>query len=671
MVRRRKVNNARPIGRKVRDPFQWRSKFVSVVFVLLMLVLLGRAFQLQILQHDWYANLARQIQSKEERLTHRRGPILDRHNEALAFSLDADSVYAEPHRIQDLDETTSTLARILELDPKWVRETLQKDRYFVWLKRRISADQSAMFDATPMPGIGRLRESDRRYPFAELASQVIGFSGMDAVGLEGLEFFYDEPLKGDAGYLVGERDAHGTMFFPNGVRYVNSSLGGSLRLTIDAKIQYFTEQALEDGWKKANAKRAMAIVMNPYTGEILAVAQRPGFNPNSASDYPQEDRINHVVVDVFEPGSVMKPYIISPAIETGRVNLTETINCEMGSLAIGNHVIHDSHSHGAMTIPQIIQKSSNIGTAKVAMRMGADEVYKWLSRFGFGDKSGIDFPGESSGILRPASTWSKVGLANVAFGQGVAVSPVQLLAAFSSLVNGGILMRPYLVAEVRNAQGQIVKKTNPTIVRRVLEEKTSETITDILTLVTMPGGTGTAAALRDYAVAGKTGTAQKAEPNSHGYSATARIGSFVGAVPAKNPRIAIYVVMDEPKGSQAIKYGGVCAAPVFKMIAERTMQYLDGGKVKERKIPERAIPKIALEDAVEGGVIEERAGEETQAPNLVGLPIKEVIQLAGRRNLKLTLVGSGVAVRQIPLPGTQLDEDRSVKVEFDPDGREG
>ncbi|MCZ7587196.1 MAG: penicillin-binding transpeptidase domain-containing protein [Deltaproteobacteria bacterium] len=671
MRRKKPISKPLRAARERKDAFRTRTMVVRALFLLFIAALVGRAFQLQVLQHqDWDAK-ARSTQTDKIKLTPKRGAIFDRNGDVLAFSIDVDSIYADPKLIHDPDETAQKLAAALGVDEKRIAARLSRSgSRFAWIKRRVTPEESDRLFAEKIKGVSRLKESARRYPHGPLAAPILGLTEYESgKGLAGLERKYNKYLKGGEGYLLGMRDARGRSFFPDGVKYVNSEPGGTVRLTIDAQIQHYAEQELDAGLARIPAKRAMAVVMNPMTGEVLALAQRPSFDPNERSRFDQDLITNHVVIDTFEPGSVMKPFVVAAALDAGLVTPDEPITCEMGKLRIGNHVIHDVHSYGALPVSMVVAKSSNIGTAKIGMRLGADGLYTWLAKFGFGRKSDFDFPGELSGTLRPASQWSRVGLANIAFGQGVTVNAVQMTAAFSTLVNGGALVRPYLVSDVRDRHGRVVVKNNPQIVPNVIRGETSKTMREILALVTKPGGTGTAAAVPNYSVAGKTGTAEKVDPKTRTYSSSARIGGFIGALPAENPRLAIYVIVDEPQGPQNLKYGGVCAAPIFRAIAARAISYLEGGSAEPlEEIPLGRVLQMALAEPPKEQPVEERVQDERLAPNMVGLPVRDAIQLASRRNVRLIVVGSGIAVRQEPGPGLALGNERYVKVEFVPAG---
>ncbi|MBZ0273903.1 transpeptidase family protein [bacterium] len=656
--------------RRVGDAFEFRSIFMIIVFAALFGVLIVRAFWLQVVEYDRWEKLAAKIQVKAEPLTHRRGPILDRNGDPLAISVDADSIAAYPRQVEDKDAAAVALARVLDMRPRDVRERLDMGRFFTFIKRQVEPEVAASVAELKLAGIGIIKESRRRYPRNSLAANVLGFAGRDMEGREGLELGYDEVLRGEAGRIVGVRDARGHTLYPDGVNIVDSSIGGTLSLTIDATAQYLVETALEEGWKRSNAKYALALVMEPDTGRIVAMAQRPSFDPNRAGQASPEARKNHLVTDMFEPGSVMKPFSIAAAIEDGLVRPDESVHCEGGAMRIGKHIIHDVHAYQQLTVSQIIQKSSNICTAKIAMRLTRERFHEWILHFGFGARTGLPVSGEAYGQVHAASTWSRIAHANIAFGQGVSMTPVQLLTGFCALVNGGSLMRPYIVAEARDEHGVVIEKNHPTIVRRVIRRETSRAISEMLGLVTQPGGTGTAAAVPGFTVGGKTGTAQKSDPVRGGYGSE-RVGSFIGAIPAVNPRLAILVIMDEPSGGMSMRYGGVCAAPVFRVIGQTLMQHLYGGpapKPGETDIERLIMIARAEQERENSAVTEAIVEDESKAPNVVGLPLREVIQIATTREINLTVVGTGVSLKQDPGPGTPLTAGRQMKVEFGPAG---
>lgn len=642
-----------------------------MVFGLLFLVLAARAFQLQYLKSDQYTRIAGINQGFTNKLTHKRGTIQDRKGARLAVSFDADSVFVEPQKVEDKKKTAAALARILDLNAVDLETKLNSDRRFLWVKRLPPEEQSKRLRELELPGVGFIPESRRHYPQGDMAAHLLGFVGLDCRGLEGLELLYDEFLKGKAGYLEGERDAHGKVFFPNGVRYRDSEPGGDLVLTLDAKIQVFTERALDEAMAETQAKSAVALVMDPHRGEILALVSRPGFCTSDPTTSQMTDRRNRAVTDVFEPGSTFKIFTMAAALEGGypRQGL---VDCEQGAWRYGGSTLHDTHRYGQMDLARIIKVSSNIGAAKLAIEMGADSFYRTIRRFGFGSQTGIGLPGEVNGLLRKPAAWSRVGLATRAFGQGIAVTSIQLLSAFNAVVNGGTLMKPYIVSEIIEADGRPGQVNKPKIVRRVISKKSSEEAIRILVGVTEEGGTGTKAAIPGFEVVGKTGTAQKVDRQSKSYHPTARVASFIGCVPAKNPVISILVVLDEPQGESWQRYGGVVAAPVFRKIAVQSLAYLDVFPEepsrtaaltgpKQNAGPAAELPEITPEDVDQAPAHTPLLAKRLM-PDFRGLPMRTALRIAHDRGIQLAVEGSGRVIHQEPQPGALMLKGREAKV---------
>ncbi|MEK6691916.1 MAG: penicillin-binding protein 2, partial [Nitrospirota bacterium] len=395
--------------------------------------------------------------------------------------------------------------------------------------------------------------------------------GMDNKGLEGVELAYEGDMKGEEGWLVLGRDALGRDIFPSNNNYKSPSSGRDLYLTIDEVIQYITEKELVNGVERWRAKSAIAIVMNPRTGEILAMGVRPEFNPNIIGNYKPYDWRNRAITDLYEPGSTFKVISAAAALEEGVARVGDLFDCSRGEIEVGGKVMRDAHRHGVLSFTEVIQKSSNIGAIQIGMKLGKERFYKYIKAFGFGEKTGIDLPGESPGKVRVPKEWSGTSIGAVSIGQEIAVSPLQILAAFSAIANDGNLMKPYIVSEVRDNEGRVIKSFTPQVVRKVISENTSKRLTEILKTVVEEGGTATKAAIQGNLVAGKTGTAQKTDPETGSYSNERYVSSFVGYLPAEDPKISIIVVVDEPKGAI---YGGSVAAPIFKEIAEQVLTYL-------------------------------------------------------------------------------------------------
>lgn len=658
-------NRRKTISRKVHNvPIpRVRIGLVIAVFALGFLLLFGYSFKLQVLDHAKFRQMALARHLHKVKLRPNRGTIFDRNDEPLAVTVETDSVYVRPDKLENVRTAAQSLARVLDLEQAYVLRKFASTKPFVWIKRQIPFEEAARVRELDLPGIAMVKEADRSYPFGRLAAAVLGYTGVDLQGLAGIEFHYEKDLRGEGGVMTGERDALGNPLYPDGIVFQGTRKGASLRLTLDAKIQYFADAALAQAFTKTGAAAACVIVMNPFTGEILAMSSLPAFDPNVAYVH----RRNIAVTDIYEPGSTFKPFAMAAAIEAGLIDLDAKVFCHNGAYRFGGHTLHDSHPYDYLTPSQIISKSSNIGITRIAVKLGRDRWHGAIKNFGFGQRTGVDFAGEPKGIVRDAKSWRRIDMGTTAFGQGVSVTPLQLLTGYCALVNGGNLMRPYLVGEVVGENGRVLKRTNPRILRRVISRKASRAITDMLIQVTQPGGTGTQAAVDGYTVAGKTGTAQK--PENGRYSADRRVASFVGCVPAENPEIAVLVLIDDPKGSPHEKYGGVCAAPVFRKIAEPSLRYRQRFETERPVAEQIRIDLVQLESPgpIDRGPRSDASEVEgDEMPNLVGMSMRNVLRLAQKRSIDLTVIGSGVAVRQSPEPGAKLDDSRHGSVLFRP-----
>jgi len=417
-------------------------------------------------------------------------------------------------------------------------------------------------------GIGFMPDAKRFYPKAALASHILGFVDIDNRGMEGVELKYNGYLRGNGGKITVTRDASGKTL-SQGVEM--ESMGNNLVLTIDEGLQYMVESELDTAVKQWHAAAATAIMMDPYNGEILALANRPSFNPNKASDSKNFERRNRAITDCYEPGSTFKIIVGTAAIEEKAVTVDSPFDCSRGSIEVGGRTIHDAHRHGLLTFREVIQKSSNVGSVMVGIKLGKERVYQYTKAFGFGDRTGIDLPGEVSGWIRPPEKWSGVSLGSISIGQEVAVTPLQVLRAYAAIGNGGLLVRPHVASRILNPEGKPIWSFHSDA-RRAISAQTATTFKEILKTVTEDGGTAKSAAVDGNYVAGKTGTAQMIDPQTKKYSREKYVSSFVGFVPADNPRIALIIVIYEPKGQI---YGGIVAAPVFKKISENALSYLN------------------------------------------------------------------------------------------------
>jgi cell division protein FtsI (penicillin-binding protein 3) len=647
---------------------QWRIRLIGGLFAFFFVITSARAFYLQVVKKEQLVKLAEKQHQKTVALTPGRGAIYDRTNAPLAVSIEMDSCYAEPRNIENIPGTVAKLAPLVGMAREELTRKLTGNKGFVWLVRRISPDQAQKIKALELDGIGFVKETKRFYPNSEMAGAVIGFTGVDPEGLEGIELKYDATILGSSGFLVTERDALGRDIAMKGTLVKEASKGHNVTLTLDKNIQYITEKELAAAVESSRAKGGIALVMEPQTGRVLAMANYPSFNPNVYFKYPQALLRNKCVADSFEPGSTFKVFLIAAALEEKVITPGDGFNCEGGSYSIGGRTIHDTHHYGRLSVADVLKYSSNIGAAKIGGRLGQERLHGYLRGFGFGARSGIDLPGEASGYLRDRSQWFAVDLATISFGQGVSASAMQLATAFSAVANGGTLMKPYLVDRISDENGNIIQQFSPQARQRVISPETARTVARMMEGVTTEGGTGMNAAVEGYRAAGKTGTAQKVDPITRGYSVDKRTASFIGFIPADDPRLTILVVIDEPRTSP---YGGVVAAPAFKAIAQQSLCYLNVPPAKVDKIRKQAIevkqepaPVDPAAAAAEGSINE--GGEGVMMADFHGQSMRQVLRVMEKRGLNVKLIGSGRAVEQSPLPGHRIGPADHVWVRFAP-----
>jgi len=557
-----------------------RILLIPIIFWVLFALLGYRAFELQVLKSAELRKMIDRIRVAKLKLYPRRGDIFDRNMGPLAISVEVDSIYVNPRMIKEKVKAAKLLAPILGQNFEKLLGKLSEDRYFHWLKRQATAQEVRAVMALGLgDAVKVVQEKKRFYPNGKLASHILGYTNRDGKGMAGIERKFDKALRGRIKVLRLPHDSKGRKILRPGTLRSWRRRGGNVVLTINKAIQYITERELAKAVAKFKAKRGMALVMDPNNGEILAMATNPDFDPNKFREYKNVIRTNWVVSNPYEPGSTFKPLTIAIAHEERKVRYRERMDCERGRFRIGRYTIRDDHpaSH-PLTTTETMKYSSNICTAKLALRLGLETFHRYLKAFGIGVKSGVDLPWESRGILRSVKRrWPKVSLANVAFGQGVAVTPLQLLTSISAIANGGILYRPKIVKEIRDHKGRVMQNFPTKRVRRVISEtvarKTAVMMEAVVTGRNASGrmdGTGKNAIIKGIRVAGKTGTAQKPRANGRGYG-RGRIGSFIGFLPVEKPRLAILVVIDEPKGS---KYGGTVAAPAWRRIAIASLRQL-------------------------------------------------------------------------------------------------
>jgi cell division protein FtsI (penicillin-binding protein 3) len=555
------------------------------------------------------------------------------------------------------------IAKILGVDAKKLAERLASDRYFVWIERQVTPHEATRIRELDIPGVELTTEARRYYPNRHLAAHLIGFADIDGRGIEGVELAYEDRLRGSDRRVEAIRDRRGQVVFADEMQDDRSMQGQNVVLTIDKAIQHIAERELALGVRTFEARGGSVVVMDPSTGELLAIANYPPFNPNEPSKHPTAHRRNRAVVDRFEPGSTVKPFTMATALAAGAVKPNQSINCENGVARLGGRLVHDAHPYEWLTTTQVLAYSSNIGTAKIALDLGKKELYRGLRRFGFGEPTGLGVPGETAGILRHYRRWYEIDTATVSFGQGMSVTNVQLATAMSAIANGGQLMQPLLVRQMTDGHGATIEENKPRVRRQVVPRRVAKLVAQMLTAVTEPGGTAIEAAVDGYLVAGKTGTAQKADYVHGGYAKDQWLASFVGFAPAERPAVVISVVIDEPAIAH---YGGTVAGPVFRRIAEVTLRHLgiapEGrqavlAKKKEERIAISAADPAAPDETVENG--------ESAVPDVRSLPLRQAVMALHAQSLVPEVQGSGLVVAQDPAPGKAIAHGAVVRLRLD------
>jgi len=644
-------------------PFHWRPLLqrrlavLAGVFVFWVVAIVARLVFLQVVSYDDLVARAERQQNRTVSAPAKRGDIFDRNGRLLAYSVDADTVYAVPSEIADPPAAASALCRVLEDCDRKMREALgtrlSRRGPFAFVKRRVTPAEARRVAALELEGVGFMRESKRFYPNRELAAHLLGYAGLDNIGLSGVEATHDKVVRGREGTLLVQTDARGRAFS----RLERSpTAGGSIELTIDEQLQYIVERELEAGVRQHRAEAGTAVVMDPRTGEILAMASYPTFNPNAYGEAHENARRNRAIQDLYEPGSTFKIVTASAAIEERLFNAGEIIDVSAGLIRFGRRVINDMHRYGPLSFTDVMVKSSNVGAIKIGARVGADRMNMYVRRFGFGRPSSRDFQGESPGIV-----WANLNdsaLASVSMGYQVGVTPLQMVAAASAVANGGTLYEPRLVRAV--TQDGVRTAIKPNAVRAAITPATAATLTAIMEAV-VERGTATRAKVPGYTVAGKTGTADKLVNGR--YSATQQNVSFVGFVPSRNPAMAIIVMVDSPR--DGADTGGLVAAPIFQRIAEDALLHLGVPpnvdpqppilvtRPRNAAVSAPAAPRPLRVSVVEGSAV---------VPDLTGLGAREAIRETARLGLTPRVRGAGVVVEQRPAAGAPLEPGRMITI---------
>jgi cell division protein FtsI (penicillin-binding protein 3) len=682
------------------------------------------AYRVQVEDSAAWKETAESQRQRRLHIAPKRGGIYDRNGAALAASVEVPSISADVvemlkgidgRNAQDaaLIEFSNRIGAALGMDPSEVHQKIATRRRFVSLKRRVTAEEAQAIrelgdpkkqgvatpgrgKGGPVRGLAVDGEGRRYYPGRELAGPVLGFVAPDGFGKDGLELSLDDELRGRVEEVRGLRDRSGRLILSEGTTDESSLAGHDVQLAIDQAIQRVAERELDSAFRTYETKGASLVVMDPNSGDILALASVPGYNPNDYGESDVDARRDRAVTDRFEPGSVMKVFTVAAALAAGTLKPTDTIFCEHGSYSLGNVTIHDTHENDWLSTTQVLAKSSNIGALKIALALGEPNLYAAYRRFGFGEPTGLPIPGEAAGVLRPKGRpWFEVETANASFGQGISVTTVQLATAMTAIANGGKVMEPILVRKITDARGNLVKEWAPHVRREAIPQSVARTVAEMLTAVVEEGGTGVEAAMTGFRVAGKTATAQKVDPATGKYSEDKYTASFVGFVPAEKPRLVVAVVLDEPMIG---RYGGDLAGPVFRRVAEESLRYLgvpptnSTPKIKNVK-GEGADPSVAAAKAgdpakAEGNLAPGPARSATAAlaapppagppvagpplpssvkvPDTAGMGARDAVRAVGAAGLVPVIEGSGKLVKQLPPAGSAVPKGSSVRLVFEP-----
>jgi len=623
-----------------------RVFWVFLLTALAIMTLAGRVAWIQFARGEELRRRALDVRLRDVPVEPRRGTITDRRGRELAISVTVDSVYAIPAEISDPAATARAVAGVLGMDPAGLEERLSQPASFTWVKRKIDAAASRTLREMALPGIEFTQESRRFYPKDTLACHVLGFAGIDSQGLEGIEFFYDDRLRGVPGQIVVEFDARGRELPQTTHRYLPPEDGLNLVLTLDEVIQYIAERELDAMMAESQAKRGIVLVMDPAGGEILALACRPGYNPNQWNAFDSDLWRNVAISDTFCPGSTFKPLTAAAAVEEGAVDWGSSFYCR-GAVQVPGAVISCVRAHGSQSLLEIIKNSCNVGFVQTGLELGVDHFYDYMEAFGLQAKTGIDLPGEGIGLMPAREAAKPVDLAVMAFGQTLTVTPLRLLVALSAIANDGVMMRPHVAHEFRDADGNVVERIEPEPVRRVVSPETARELAEALVAV-VEEGTGQRAQVPGYRVGGKTGTAQKVIEGRvvHGQY----VSAFFGFAPAERPRLAVLVMFDEPQGAY---YGGVIAAPMVGAVLADALRYLE-------------VPPSGREEGVGGEPLD---GAPVPVPSVVNLPVGEAQAVVEAAGFRWRATGEGdTVVAQTPPPGVDHGSGSEVLAELGPAG---
>ena len=641
---------------------------VSVIFYsFIFLVLAVRLFQIQILEHSEFVRRSGSQITSSETLEEERGIIRDRMKREMAISMPVFSLAADPKLIIDPYDVAVSLNSILKIDAmKIFKRITMKDKRFVFIKRKLDPFEYEAVHKLKIQGLQFVREHKRFYPQKETAANVIGFVGLDNLGLEGCEKYFDDNLRASKTELVYFKDSRGIPLGNPRIQSIENFDGYDITLTLDSHLQEYAESSLKETIEKYHAESGFVIMMIPGTGEILVMANYPSYNPNILNESKADERRNRSITGLFEPGSTMKMFIMAIALEHLKTYPDETFYCP-GHIEVAGKKIKCHEAHGRLTAREVIQKSCNVGMIKIALKLDPETLYAHLQEFGFGKETQISLPGEANGNLRNPSKWSLLSIPSMAIGQEISVNGLQILTAANSIANKGLWIEPILVREITDRQGKNIFRAKTHWTRRVISRKTAEDVNNMLGLVTKTGGTGVRASLEGFSVAGKTGTAQVSLPGK-GYI-DKYVSSFMGWFPSDNPEISMLVVIKDPK---EYYYGGLIVAPLFKKIAEETINYWNISPELEfvknnslRKSADNNTEKLPSQ-TISLKTATREISDKKSMPQLEGLTMREVMRLFAGSPYKVAFVGTGLATDQRPVAGLNLKGVKTIWVEFKP-----
>jgi len=616
-----------------------------------------RLFQIMIIDSEEYRKQGFSQSQKNEKLMAVRGNIYDRHNKILTNNIIHYSIGAHPSKVKDKVKFANLIASSTNRDVQYYLDKLSSKSDFIYLDRNLRLPKVKSILDEKITGLVIERKSRRSYPHSNVAAQIIGFTDVDDIGLIGVEKEYNKQLSGKHGWVVKQVNGKGRSQYKTSFPMKAPIDGANLQLTIDLEYQSILEEELGRRIKEASAKSAMGILMNPQTGAILAMASLPSYDPNNPMSSPIENQKNKIITDQFEPGSIYKVVAATAAIATNTVSLYDEFFCEDGQYTIAGKTISDHEKFGLLTFPQIIAHSSNVGTIKIAQKLGKDSLYKFSRDFGFGNMTGINFPGETKGVLRKTKEWSEISLAEISIGYEVAVSALQMASAYSAIANGGFLLKPRLVKQILSYNGKIIFEEKPEVIRKIAEPSTMNSLKSILTQVVQKG-TGTKAGIKGWSVAGKTGTAHKVIDGAY---TDKYISNFAGFFPANNPQIVGVIILDEPK--YGLHWGGYGAAPVFRRVMQRIINMDDSIQYHKPKVQSTDII-LANESTreIKNSIIPLSTVSNypiykdgyTIVPDVRGMSIRKAKQILIASNMRADFSGSGHVLWQSPKPGTKM-----------------